>query len=464
MEHLADSDVEGFLKGELAPEDYRRVVRHLVSGCPPCGKRIADRVPEDAFLPPGPPPDEDAYDEAIDRAWKKVRPLAKRWKEDQERLERGLGWLKDSLAGFSGLTSPQRQSLVPWVHAEILFQRSFAARYSNPDRMLYDADRAKYVVERIEKTPYGPGFLADLRVRAWAELANAYRVNENYRYAAAAVRWARRTLDEGTGNLMLEAYIDEVEASLCKAQRRFGEACSLHDEAYRIYRKLRERHLSGRVLVSKGITLRLSRKPRAAVTSLRKGIALLDPTRDPKLVTVSQQDLLDALVDAGDLHGAVQLLVQSGLREKLADQPLNRVRVRWVEGKILARQKRYEEAEKVFAEVRASFREQNLEYVASVAGVDQTIMLVRQKKLQDAHLVARDLTVVFYRQVYANDVDAEEAMKALAFLENVCCMKVVNVYMAEAVRTFLDEAQRDKRLSFDLSGVLQRGLQKGKDG
>ncbi|HYU36156.1 MAG TPA: hypothetical protein VEW48_28685 [Thermoanaerobaculia bacterium] len=464
MEHLADSDVEGFLKGELAPEDFRRVIRHLVAGCPACGARIAATVPEDAFLPPGPPPEEDAYDAAIDRAWKSVRPLVKRWKEDQERLERGLQWLKDSPAGFSGLTSPQRQSLVAWVHVEILFQRSFAARYRNPKRMLDDADRAKYVVERIEKTPYGPGFLADLLVRAWAELANAYRVNENYRYAEAAFRVARKLLDQGTGDLLLQARIDDLEASLRKDQRRFGEACELHDEAFKVYRKLGERHLSGRALVKKGITLRLSRNPSAAVTALRKGIALLDPARDPKLITVSQQDLLDALVDAGDLHGAVRLLVQSDLREKLAGEPLNRVRVRWVEGKILARQKRYAEAEKVFAEVRSSFREQKLEYVAAVAGVDQTIMLVRQKKLQDAHLVARDLSTVFFQQVYANDVNAEEAMKALSFLDNVCCMKVVNVYMAEAVRTFLDEAQRDKRLRFDVRGVLRRGLQKGKDG
>src|SRR6266545_5757347 len=314
MEHLADSDVEGFLKGELAPEDFRRVIRHLVAGCPACGARIAATVPEDAFLPPGPPPEEDAYDAAIDRAWKSVRPLVKRWKEDQERLERGLQWLKDSPAGFSGLTSPQRQSLVAWVHVEILFQRSFAARYRNPKRMLDDADRAKYVVERIEKTPYGPGFLADLLVRAWAELANAYRVNENYRYAEAAFRVARKLLDQGTGDLLLQARIDDLEASLRKDQRRFGEACELHDEAFKVYRKLGERHLSGRALVKKGITLRLSRNPSAAVTALRKGIALLDPARDPKLITVSQQDLLDALVDAGDLHGAVRLLDRKSTR------------------------------------------------------------------------------------------------------------------------------------------------------
>lgn len=464
MDHLADSDVEGFLGGGLSPQDFRRVVRHLVSGCRACGARIADVVPKDKFLPPGPPPTEEDYDAAIDRAWKKVRPLVKRWQEDQARRTRGLQWLKGSPAGFSGLTAPQRQSLVPWVHVEVLFQRSYEARYRNPQEMLDDADRARYVAERIEKTPYGPGFLSDLRVRAWAELANAYRVNELYRRADAAFRQARKLLEQGTGDLMLQARIDDLEASLRKAQRRFSDACELHDEAFQTFKQLGERHLSGRALASKGITLALAKRPQEAARMFRRALPLLDASRDPQLVTSTQYNLLDSLVDAGDLHGAVRLLVQSDLRERLADEPLNRARLRWVEGKILALQKRYAEAEKVFAEVRAGFREQKLEYVASVAGVDQTIMLVRQKKLQEAHLVARDLFLVFFDQEYRNDVNAEEALKALSFLDNVCAMKLVNVYMAEAVRAFLEEAQKDKGLRFDLIGVLRRGLQKGAEG
>ncbi len=130
-----------------------------------------------------------------------------------------------------------------------------------------------------------------------------------------------------------------------------------------------------------------------------------------------------------------------------------------MEGSILAKQKRYEEAEKVFAEVRAGFRAIRLEYVAAVAGVDQTHMLVRMKKLQDAHLVAKDLAVEFRRQVYLNNVNAEEPLKALTFLEHVCSFKVVNAYMAEAVRNFLDEAQRDRGLRFDMAGVMRRGME-----
>jgi len=464
MDHLTDGDVEGFLSGGLSPDVFRRVVRHLVTGCRACGARIGATVPRDAFMPPEPPAEEDAYDAAIDRAWKKVRGLRRRWDKDQARFARGREWLSASPAGFSGLTPGQRQSLVPWVHVEILLWRSSEARYCSPGKMLEDADRAKYVVERIDTTPYGHGFLSDLRVRVWAELANAYRVNELYRHSRAAFRGARELLERGTGNLMLRAYLDELEATLFKDQRRFGEAYELHDEAFAVYRKLGERHLSGRVLTSKAITLALADKPQAATRLFRRALPLLDASRDPQLVTSTQYNLLDALVRANDLHGAVRVLVQSGLREKLSGEPLSLTRLRWVEGKILAKQKRYEEAEKVFAEVRAAFRAQKLEYVAAVAGVDQTLMLVRLNRLNDAHLVARDLAAEFYRQEYRNNVNTEEAMKALSFLENVCAMKLVNAFMAEAVRSFLEEAQRDKGLRFDIRGVMRQGLEKGRDG
>jgi tetratricopeptide (TPR) repeat protein len=461
MDHLADSDVEGFLKGELSHDDFRRVVRHLASKCPSCGARIAAAVPSEAFLPEGPPPDEDAYDAAIDQAWKKVRPLARRWREDQARLARGIRWLEESPAGFSGLTHGQRQSLVPWVHAEVLLQRAFEARYRDPRQMLQDMETAKGVVERIDKTPYGPGFLSDFRVRAWAEFANACRVNELYSHASRAFQKARLLLEEGTGDLTLEAYIDEAEASLYKDQRRFREACTLHDEAYRSYRKLGERHLSGRALIGKGITLWLMGKPKVAVQALRRGIALLDPDRDPTLLLTAQQDLIGVLVDAGDLHGAVRLLVQSGLREKLADDSLQRIRVRWVEGAILARQKRWAEAEPVFAEVRAQFREQKLEYVAAVAGVDQVIALLQMGKNTDAHLLAYDLKVVFRHQVYQEGVH-EEPYKAIVFLEELCRLKLVTVAMAAAVRSFLDRAQKQRGLQFDVLSVLRQGLSEGK--
>jgi tetratricopeptide (TPR) repeat protein len=453
MNHLTDGDVEGFLSGGLPPEDLRRAVRHLASGCLECGARVrAATIPMEMFLPPGPPPDEDAYDACIDRALKEARSRTRRWKKDQERLERGLGWVRERNATFSGLTGSQMQTLVPWIRVEILLQISFDLRYSDPWRMLDLAESAQKIADGIEETPYGPAFLADLRARAWSELANASRVNEQFRRAEGALRQARSHMEQGAGDPMLKAFADEVEASLRKDQRRFGESCALLNEVYRTYLELGELHLAGRTLTSQGINLAIARQPAAAVPIFRQALGLLEVSQDPKLFTSTQYNLVDALVDSGDLHEAVRLLVITGLREKLAEDPLNKVRLRWVEGKILARRERLEEAEEVFAEVRAGFRQQGLEYVAAVAGVDQAIVLLRQGKQNEAHLLAYDLWVTFHR----HEVH-EEADRALAFLEVVCRLKVVTVKMAEGVRSFLDQAQDNRRMRFDLLGMARGG-------
>jgi hypothetical protein len=45
MDHLTDSDVEGFVNGALPPDDQRRVVRHLVAGCAACGRKVSSAFP-----------------------------------------------------------------------------------------------------------------------------------------------------------------------------------------------------------------------------------------------------------------------------------------------------------------------------------------------------------------------------------------------------------------------------------
>ncbi|HBL32157.1 MAG TPA: hypothetical protein DD490_35490, partial [Acidobacteria bacterium] len=93
------------------------------------------------------------------------------------------------------------------------------------------------------------------------------------------------------------------------------------DEAFGTYRKLGERHLAGRALTSKAIVLALDHKPGAAARLFRRALPFLDASRDPQLVTTTRFNLLDALVRADDLHGAVHLLVQTNLREDFATDP-----------------------------------------------------------------------------------------------------------------------------------------------
>lgn len=442
MRHLTKDDVEGFIAGTLDAAERRRVIQHLLTSCRDCCAMLALALPQDMFLPQAPPVEEDAYDAALDRAWEEARRKTKRLKKDHERYERGLALIREH--DFHGISQAERQSVLPWVHIEIQLQLAFESRYRNPAEMLERAERAVYVAKHLKETPYGPSYLIELKVRACAEYANALRVNELFEAAEAALYQARVLLDHGGSNPLLQPRLDTVEASLRKDQRRFKEACELHDEAYFSYLKLGDHHLAGRARVSRGIALWLSGDARAAAKSLQEGIDLLDPECDPKLWAAAQHDLLTAYVDLGQLADAGQILFKTNLRKAFADDPQSLLRLRWVEGRIKVKRKRYTEAEEIFKEVRAGFREQNLEYTAAMAGVDQATMLLRMGNKKDAYLLAYDLCVTFRR--YETD---PEANKALTLLETICRMKVGTAEMAERVRWFLEQRQHDRGLRFD---------------
>jgi tetratricopeptide (TPR) repeat protein len=449
MTHLSDSDVEGFLAGSLTRDDLRRVTRHLLSGCGDCRACVATAVPAGGLWSTSKAEPDDVYDACIDRARKAVRKLKPRLKKDKERLQRGLDLLHERW--FGELTWPERRSF--WdMHVEIFLELSFEERYRNPVKMVELAQTAQQIADRPERAPrYGNAIHMDLRARAWAELGNAWRVKEYFTRAETSVETARSLAEQGTGDPLLAVRIDDIEASLRKDQRRFDEAVALLERVYRAYLRLGERHLAGRALMSKGITLGIAGQPLKAIDAHRNGLELMDPERDPQLVATTQHGLLNALVAAEKYNEAGRLLLQSGLRQKFADDPLNLLRLRWVEAKILAGHGRLENAEEAFTTVYRGFHQRGLHYVAAVAGLDLAEVLLRQDKHSAAHALAVDL----YNTFQERRIDVE-AQRALMTFEVVCSIQAATPTIARRIGDFLDRRQHNPRLLFEPIGTLYR--------
>lgn len=425
MACLSDLDVAAFLAGGLEPGDLRRVTRHLLSGCPDCRSRLIVAEPQE--------PDE-VYDACITRARRAVRRLEPRLQRDKERLANGVSMVRER--GFMGLTWPERSSFRV-VHVEVLLELSFELRYRDPKEMLRLAKSARFAVEQTDHPArYGEPLFIDLRARVWAELANAYRVNEWFQEAEEALETARSLLERGTGDPMLAARIDDLEASLRKAQRRLDEVNRLLDRAYRAYMKIGERHLAGRALMKKGINMGLQKLPSGAISTLRNAIALIDDKRDPQLLAAAHHAVLKTLVDSEGYVEAGKLLLESDLRRKFAGDPLNLLRLRWVEAKILAGRGRLKDAEMVLAEVRYGFLEHKLAYVAAVAGLDQAEVRLRQGK--EIHKLACDILA----RCEEHAVD-REAVQALTVYEVLCANGVATVRATRIVRDYLEQFQDD---------------------
>lgn len=439
MACLSDLDVEAFLAGKLAAGDLHRVTRHLLSGCPECRSRLAATE--------APEPD-DVYDACITRARRAVRRLEPRLQRDKERLAKGFPLIREK--GFKGLTWAEYRPFKV-VHVEILLRLSFEQRYSSPREMLRLARAARFAVEETDHPMfYTEALHFDLRARVWGELANAWRVNENFEEAEKALETARELLEQGTGDPMLAARIDDLEASLRRAQRRLDEAGRLLDRVYRAYSKIGERHLAGRALMSKGIVLEIDKKPEEAIRSLKKAITLIDSERDPQLHAAAHHSILKTLVDSERYAEAGKLLLESDLRRKFASDPLNLLRLRWVEAKILAGRKRWKDAEIVLAEVRQGFLEHKLAYVAAVAGLDQAEVMLRQGKR--VHDLACDLIA----RCEEHAVDPE-AVQALSVYEVLCANGFATVRATRLVREYIEQFEDNPGRRADILRLLGRG-------
>lgn len=438
MAHLSDEEIERYLSGRLDLGAFLEAARHLLEGCVRCGNRIAgraraileeDEVPEEAPVP------EAAYDKTLRRVLRAVPKLESAARQDVQGLSRSLDFLR---WGGHDLTPGEVESLWSWPLCDELLRRSFEARYRDPGRMLELAQMALSVSERASFEFYGSAFLNDLQARVYAELANALRVNERFDEAERALARAGRLLFGGTGDVLLVARVTDVEASLRSSQRRLDESLDLLDQTHRLYLEAGDRHLAGRALVSRAINLHYRGDARTAAGLLREALALLDPGRDAQLVSSARLSILYALADSGEAREASRLLLEGGLRQAFAEEPLNLLKLRWIEGKILAGLGKLGRAERVFAEVRGEMTRRGQHYDAALVGLDLAAVWLRRGKAAEVRELAGEMLEIFrFLEIHS------QAELALAILDRACRMAVVSPGLVDRVRAFLVRLQNE---------------------
>jgi tetratricopeptide (TPR) repeat protein len=449
MMHLGKGEIGDFLSGRLDAAARQRVLRHLGS-CSPCRQRLksaAEILLGDEPWMAAEPVAEDQYEEALARSTVFARSLGKRWRKEGEKLERALTLLDQAPGGLGDESFPWRQvqALHGWPLCEALLRKSYEARFTDPKRMLNLAESAAGVAKHLktEKYPW-PGFVADLRARTFAELGNAYRVNDRFSEADAAFERAIGFLEEGTGDPLLQARVLDLFASLRSAQRRLDDAIEMLELVYGLYLEAEDRHLAGRALISKGMNTRCQGHPREAVSLFERGLQLLDLGRDPQLSSIGRQVLLDALTDCGEYRQASALLLQSGLREAFAAEPLNLLKLRWVEGKIHAGLGRPEKAERAFIGVRREYLRLGQVYDASLVGLELASVWLRLGRSAQVRELAEEMY-----QTFVELGVQPEAARALYFVREACLVQAVTVAMIERVRHFLERLPWHPGLRFE---------------
>lgn len=453
-------EIEPFLEGQLSRDQIRRTVKALLSR-PRLGAEenrfalhartlwMEQWAPllEENWQPPAEPLAEadELYDSALAQAEATALGAAATWETESQRAREAALALAESLEpGASVKSLPRRYRKwmqgPAWVEATL--EVSFAQRYRNPRNMDILAHLALQAARELSPEIWGASRVAKCQVHALIEQANAKRVRESFQAAQALLDEARTLLAE-IDDPFLNARCDMYEAALAADDRRLGAACGLLESAITAFIDVGETHVAGQAGVMLAAYLLYSGSPGEALATIRDAFARIDPKRDSALADSATQTLISILVKNRQYVEASRLLLSSGLREKWADQPLNLLKLGWLEGQIAAGLGKNERAMAAFEAARAGFSVEDQNYLAALVGLDLAEVLLRQGQTELVRDLAEEMLETFEELGIQR-----EARRALQYLHRACLLEAVTPALVRYVADFLERLEHQPHLRF----------------
>jgi tetratricopeptide (TPR) repeat protein len=176
---------------------------------------------------------------------------------------------------------------------------------------------------------------------------------------------------------------------------------------------------------------------------LREAVGLIDPVRDPQLLTIARQHFLFSLTANGEFAEAAELYLRSGLREAFAGEPLNRLKVRWLEARLHAGLGKVRRAENAFAEVHSGFLAAGVDYEGALAGLEYAGILFEQGRFNEVEDLAAEALETFELLAIG-----AEAVKAVRALHNAFVARRATQALVREVVQFLERFDRRPYLRF----------------
>ncbi len=404
--HPDPSLLERFLRGELAADDRKSVVRHLISGCQACRNLAGDlwRATDAAAEPRDrePEPAVGDYQAAMDRAVRLARErrpalAAARSKTPELLAELFSGTPGDRLALVEGDPRFRTPSLCEALLARRAVRSTWSAgvapaamaavsvadRGKPPTEPRELADLALLLAGRLDPSIWGTSIVRDLEARAWAHRGDVAREAGRHDEAQRAFRVAHSLYGLSSQDPWDWAEISRYEARFELSRGQAEAAAALGLESAALYRKLGERDLLAATLAEVGPMALRARRPDLAIASLAEAVELIDPSREPRRL-------------AGCLHWLGALLLRTerareslghlwrarSLYERLGE-PDEVLRVRWSEGRAALAVGSLAEGEEALLAVRGHLLAAGLSQDAAGVVLDLAQLYVRQGRKRE---------------------------------------------------------------------------------
>ena len=357
--------------------------------------------------------------------------------EDRERAERLGSRLKDLPPDLRLAVVQVAEEFQNWALCEWLCAESAREASRHWERSAGLARLAREIAERVS----GPeSWRNRLRGYSAAHAANSLRVAGELNAAEAAFEEAKRLWLSGSdpASLLDPGRLLDLEASLRRDQRRFGEALTLLDEAAAVGA------FPARILINKGFTLEVMGDYELAVETLLQAKPLVESQGDPRLLYMVRFNLAVNSCHLG-LYGEAAGLVQQVREAAIARGDQNELtRVLWLEGRIAAGQGRISEARSLLDQARREFGRRAMIADAALTLLEEAVLLLADGQTAAVKALAGELAGVLESKGVHR-----EAMAALRLFQEAAERETATTELARRVLGFLYRARYDQGLRFN---------------
>ncbi len=434
--HLDREVLFDFLLGKLDLHRNRAVVRHLLTGCESC-RQVSREVWEGTQAPP-----EIDLSAIAAEVWRQGRAFDKEKESAPDLVAELMRLPPERQVLLARNSSRFRKRAV----CELLCDEASAACADHSERAVQLATVATLLAADLPRGRYGRGVVKDVQARAWSILGHAWREDSRLFDAEDAFQRAEALLEEGSGDPAQAGRVLHLKAILRHAQRRFDDALALFQRASRHFDASRDTHLLGGVRIDQARTLRELGDLYGAVRSVRAGLDHIDPERNPRLTLVAKHNLTLYLQELGDTEEALQIVGELLPLHARVGGAIDRLRLRWLEGKIAHVQGDLERSRAAFEEVREAFIERSMAFDAALVSLDLAAVHLRCERFADVLRLAGEMLTVFR----ALRID-REVIAAVYLLERAAAARKVSVALLAELASYLKRVREQPGLVFEPS-------------
>lgn len=326
-----------------------------------------------------------------------------------------------------------------WSLSELLCHESALAASDNVGSALELAQLALEVAERI---PGGNARKSRSRGYAHGYVGNALRVQGDLQAARKSFAVSDQEWKAGEGcpgDLLSEARLLGLKSSLLRADHLLGDAMVLIDRAL----DQGEPEIQGRLLMKKASLHDKQGDPERAIAVLKEAEPHINEDQEPWLWFCLRHNALWCLTTAGRYREAEQVLPEVKPLSAKFGKELDRIRLRWAEGRIAAGLGRTQQGIDLLSQVRAEFVSRSMWFDAALVTMELAVVFLRQGRTDMVKTLAIHLGPIFK----SNGVH-REALGALTLFRKAADQEKATLDLAERLVAFLRRAQHDPDLKF----------------